>query len=277
MLGEGVSLVGAVAMLRSTLSAQRVAAARLLTRVLQQAAPARGRLLIHGTLAPQPVVRAGGGADGTPLDVAWHDVWTCLVEELNLAAALCAALEETARPHVAAAAMTALAALLEGVHGHAVGVAGPCFPARGWRRGEAGSVWGDDDGEGLDDVAARVAGRAVDILLDVQLEMLHAPALHMLARCVDVIAYGTRHLTAYRAAWVGPDATTRVAAAPAVLSTLRTLGHASATQGDVLMLANALCTAGHVESLCRAGRALLRRVHHDIFMHARRQACCSCQ
>lgn len=58
--------------------------------------------------------------------------------------------------------------------------------------------------------------------------------------------------------WVHPDAASRVAAAPAALDTLCTLGHAATTQGNVLRVVHALCTGGHISALHRAGARVLR-------------------
>lgn len=52
---------------------------------------------------------------------------------------------------------------------------------------------------------------------------------------------------------MNPDAAARVAAAPVVLGTLGTLGHAPSMQHNVLLLATALGAAGHVDAMHRTG------------------------
>lgn len=179
VVGTSVSLVTAVAMLRSTLSAQRIAAARLIALLLQQAP---SQLCSDGTIDQRPVLLGGMAVP----DATWHDVWTCLVHDLDVATPLCAALEDTARPHVAAAAMTAMAALLDGVAEYkTVPRGGLCFPASVLSRSQAGMQWEEDAGAAsMPALTRRVAGRAVDVLQDGHLAALHAPALHMLARLV---------------------------------------------------------------------------------------------
>ena len=184
-VANSLSLVAAVTMLRSSLTAQRVAAARLLSHILKQAAPSRATLDINGTLTSLPVVELGHGEVATR--ATWHDVWTSLVEELDVAAALCAALDETARPQASAAAMDAIAALLDSVGPPDPFSTGHCrFPACCWGRDEAGSAWvlQDQLPSAVASMAPRVVKRAVEALGDEQLVQLHGPALHMLARYV---------------------------------------------------------------------------------------------
>lgn len=179
-----MSLLAIVVMLRSTLSAQRIAAARLLAQLLEAAAPSRSLINIDGTLN-HCAVTVVGSQEGT--DATWFDVWTCLLQELDVTAALCAALDETSRPQVTAAALVAIAALLDGV----LGLPGPCssgtpclFPVCGWQRSALGAAWGpEEEGQGTIPVLVqRVVARGMDMLLDPQLAPLHAPALQVIAR-----------------------------------------------------------------------------------------------